>query len=142
MHRSVDPDPAARAPVSCEVATADRRIVAHQSRPLPDGATLISFVDITDTRALEGALRAQKSALAEAEQLKREFVGNVSYELRTPLTTIIGYADLLERGDEGLSERARAIAAVFTSAGAEARASGEIQVELWRKFVFITPMIV
>lgn len=40
----------------------------------------------------------------------------------------------------GLSERARAIAAVFTGAGVEARASGEMQVELWRKFVFITTM--
>jgi signal transduction histidine kinase len=106
--RVTDAGSASRAPATEELATADQRVVAFQSRPLPDGATLISFVDITDTRALEGALRAQKSALAEAEQLKREFVGNVSYELRTPLTTIIGYADLLERGDEGLSERARA----------------------------------
>src|SRR5262245_42752037 len=40
----------------------------------------------------------------------------------------------------GLSERARAIAAVFTGAGVETRASGEMQVELWRKFVFITTM--
>lgn len=106
--RVTDPGSASRAPATEELTTADQRIVAFQSRPLPDGATLISFNDITDTRALEGALRAQKAALAEAEQLKREFVGNVSYELRTPLTTIIGYADLLERGDEGLSERARA----------------------------------
>ena len=40
----------------------------------------------------------------------------------------------------GLSPRATEIAAVFTGAGAEARASGEIQLELWRKFVFITTM--
>ena len=40
----------------------------------------------------------------------------------------------------GLSERARAIAALFSGAGAEARASGEMQLELWRKFVFITTM--
>jgi signal transduction histidine kinase len=115
--RITDPDPKARAPVSEEVVTADRRVVAWQSRPLPDGATLISFADVTDTRQLEGALRDRESALADAERLKREFVGSVSYELRTPLTTIIGYSELLERGAEGLGERARGhVAAVRAAA--------------------------
>jgi len=105
--RVTDPEPKARAPVSEEVVTADRRIVAFQSRPLPDGATLIGFSDVTDTRRLEGALREREAALAETERLKRDFVGNVSYELRTPLTTIIGYSELLERTGEGLTERGR-----------------------------------
>ena len=115
--RVTDPDPKARAPISEELTTADARIVAFQSRPLPDGATLIGFVDVTDTRHLEGALREREAALAEAERLKREFVGNVSYELRTPLTTIIGYSELLERGGEGLTERGRGhVAAVRAAA--------------------------
>jgi hypothetical protein len=115
--RITDPDPAARAPVLGEVVTGDKRIVAFQSRPLPDGATLIGFSDITDTRRLEGALRDREGALSEAERLKREFVGSVSYELRTPLTTIIGYSELLERGADGLSERGRGhVAAVRTAA--------------------------
>ncbi|MEP6967573.1 MAG: PAS-domain containing protein [Pseudomonadota bacterium] len=103
--RIADPDPVARTPVSREVTTADRRIVAFQSRPLPDGATLVSFTDVTDTRALEAALADRQSALDEAERLKREFVGSVSYELRTPLTTIIGYSELLGRDAEGLTKR-------------------------------------
>ncbi|HEY5107151.1 MAG TPA: ATP-binding protein [Caulobacteraceae bacterium] len=115
--RITDPDPAARAAVLGEVVTGDKRIVAYQSRPLPDGATLISFADITATRHLEGALRDREAALAEAERLKREFVGSVSYELRTPLTTIIGYSELLERGADSLSERGRGhVAAVRTAA--------------------------
>ena len=114
--RVTDAEPKARAPVSDELATADRRIVAFQSRPLPDGATLISFVDVTDTRHLERALHEREAALAEAERLKRDFVGNVSYELRTPLTTIIGYSELLERAGEGLSERGRGHVAAVRSA--------------------------
>ncbi|WP_395674165.1 ATP-binding protein [Phenylobacterium sp.] len=114
-----DPDPAARAPMSGEVKTSDSRIVAYQSRPLPDGATLIAFTDVTDARRLESALAAREAALAEAERLKRDFVGNVSYELRTPLTTIIGYSELLERSGEGLSERGRAHAAAVKSAATQ-----------------------
>jgi hypothetical protein len=115
--RVTDPEPKARAPVSEELTTADARIVAFQSRPLPDGATLIGFVDVTDTRQLEAALQDREAALAEAERLKRDFVGNVSYELRTPLTTIIGYSELLERGGEGLSDRGRGhVAAVRQAA--------------------------
>jgi hypothetical protein len=115
--RVTDPEPKARAPISEELTTADARIVAFQSRPLPDGATLIGFVDVTDSRQLEAALQDREAALAEAERLKRDFVGNVSYELRTPLTTIIGYSELLERGGEGLSERGRGhVAAVRQAA--------------------------
>ena len=102
-----DTDPTARVPVSGETRSSDRRIIAFQSRPLPDGATLIAFTDVTDTRELERALVERSAALSEAERLKRDFVGNVSYELRTPLTTIIGYAELLDHAAEGLSERAR-----------------------------------
>ena len=102
-----DPDPTARVPISGETRSSDRRIIAFQSRPLPDGATLVAFTDVTDTRELERALVERSAALSEAERLKRDFVGNVSYELRTPLTTIIGYAELLDHAAEPLSDRAR-----------------------------------
>jgi len=114
-----DPDPSARAPMSGEVRTSDSRIVVYQSRPLPDGATLIAFADVTDARRLESALAARSAALAEAERLKRDFVGNVSYELRTPLTTIIGYSELLERSGENLSERGRAHAGAVRAAATQ-----------------------
>ena len=117
--RVADPDPQARAPISGEVKTSDSRIVVYQSRPLPDGATLIAFTDVTDARRLESALAARSAALADAERLKRDFVGNVSYELRTPLTTIIGYSELLERSGENLSERGRGHAAAVRAAATQ-----------------------
>lgn len=117
--RVADPDPSVRAPMSGEVKTSDSRIVVYQSRPLPDGATLIAFIDVTDTKRLENALAARSNALAEAERLKRDFVGNVSYELRTPLTTIIGYSELLERSGENLSERGRGHASAVRAAATQ-----------------------
>ena len=104
--RVADTDPQARAPMSGEARTSDSRIVVYQSRPLPDGATLIAFADVTDARKLESALADRSAALAEAERLKRDFVANVSYELRTPLTTIIGYSELLEHSGD-LSDRSK-----------------------------------
>jgi signal transduction histidine kinase len=125
--RITDPDPRARAPWEDELTTAERRVVAFQSRPLPDGATLIGFADITDTRRLEEALRDREAALAEAARLKRAFVGSVSYELRTPLTTIIGYAELLERDEDGLAEKERGyIGAVRAAASHLARSINDV----------------
>lgn len=125
--RVTDTDPQARAPLTGEARTSDRRVISYQSRPLPDGATLLAFADITDTRALEGALVDRSAALDEAERLKREFVGNVSYELRTPLTTIIGYAEMLDRMGEALNARARDhVAAVRVAAGHLARSIDDV----------------
>jgi signal transduction histidine kinase/PAS domain-containing protein len=117
--RVADPDPQAREPISGETRTSDQRIVAFQTRPLPDGATLIGFDDVTATRNLQQALMDRSEALSEAERLKRDFVGNVSYELRTPLTTIIGYSELLESLGDALPERSRGHVASVRAAAAQ-----------------------
>lgn len=104
--RIADPDPESRVPISGEGATADGRMAAWQTRPLPDGATLVAFSDVTARRGLERALQEREAALEASQALKREFVGNVSYELRTPLTTIVGYSELLEATGQ-LPERSR-----------------------------------
>jgi signal transduction histidine kinase len=125
--RVADPDPRARIAMSGEAKTSDDRIVAFQSRPLPDGATLIAFADITDTRRLEKAVAERSAALEEAERLKRDFVGNVSYELRTPLTTIIGYSEMLDRAGEALPERSRGhVASVRAAASQLARSIDDV----------------
>lgn len=94
--RVTDTDPLARAPQKGEVKVSDGRLAQWRTQPLPDGATLVAFSDITATRQLEKAIEDRDEALNESVRLKRDFVANVSYELRTPLTTIVGYADLLQ----------------------------------------------
>ena len=63
--------------------------------PLPDGATLVTFHDVTDSVNVERALRERNEALEDADKIKVDFVHHVSYELRSPLNTIIGFVYLL-----------------------------------------------
>jgi signal transduction histidine kinase len=68
---------------------------------LPNGQVMMTFVDITDSANVEKALKDKNEALQRADQLKNEFVQHVSYELRSPLTNIIGFTELLALPDTG-----------------------------------------
>jgi len=63
-----------------ELALGDRAVV-FSARPLADGGTLLVLSDVSDLRRLE--------------TIRRDFVANVSHELKTPLTAIAGYAETL-----------------------------------------------
>ncbi len=69
--------------------------------PLPDGNALLAMLDITDSRKIERVLRERADALEEADRVKTAFLANMSYELRTPLTSISGFAEMLEQGFGG-----------------------------------------
>ena len=69
--------------------------------PLPDGNALFTMIDVTDSRMIEAALRERNEALVQADKLKTDFVSKMSYELRTPLTSIAGFTEMLANGYAG-----------------------------------------
>ena len=77
---------------------ADGRTLEFAGVPLPDGNGLLTVLDITDSQKAEEALKQRAAALEEADALKTRFLANMSYEFRTPLTSIGGFAELLEAG--------------------------------------------
>jgi signal transduction histidine kinase len=87
---------------------ADGRTLEFAGVPLPDGNGLLTVLDITDSQKAEEALKQRAAALEEADAMKTRFLANMSYEFRTPLTSIGGFAELLEAGLGGdLTESGR-----------------------------------
>ncbi len=82
-----------------ETNAAARRLLGYgETEPLPaEGGTLLVLSDVTDVRRLE--------------TIRRDFVANVSHELKTPLTAIAGYAETLaaESSDSQTTGFSRAI---------------------------------
>jgi signal transduction histidine kinase len=67
------------------------RTLALTARPLPDGGAVLALLDLTTRRRLE--------------TIRRDFVANVSHELKTPLTVISGFAETLLDADIGPEQR-------------------------------------
>ena len=86
----------------------DGRNLTFAGMPLPDGNGLLTVLDVTASRQAEEALRERNRALEQADAVMTRFLANMSYEFRTPLTSIGGFAELLNAGIGGeLTDQAR-----------------------------------
>ncbi|MGH6879122.1 MAG: ATP-binding protein, partial [Rhizomicrobium sp.] len=83
------------------VERSDGSVLALSFAPLPDGATLITFADVTDRFRIESALRDRAEALEAADRLKSDFVYHASFLFRDPLNAVHGFASLLAAGQAG-----------------------------------------
>jgi signal transduction histidine kinase len=79
-------------PPSTEIRV-DDRILALTARPLSSGGAVVALFDLTPTRRLE--------------TVRRDFVANVSHELKTPLTVIAGFAETLLDDEVPADQRRR-----------------------------------
>lgn len=84
-----------------EIRFKDGRHFDFASIPLPDGNALLIMLDVSDSRKMESALRERNEALEAADKVKTAFLSRMSYELRTPLTSIGGFGEMLQAGYAG-----------------------------------------
>ena len=83
------------------IELADGRTLDFTGVPLPDGNGMLTVLDVTASQQAEVALRERNRALEEADAVMTRFLANMSYEFRTPLTSIGGFAELLTSGIAG-----------------------------------------
>jgi signal transduction histidine kinase len=90
-----------RSDKQARITRADGKLIDYAIVRLPDGQTMMTFLDVTESANYQRVLKERNDALVTADRLKDAFVQNVSYELRSPLTNIIGFADMLASGFAG-----------------------------------------
>ncbi len=72
-----------RATNRAEMTAEDGRIFLIQLTPIPEVGSVITMHDITNLKKLD--------------RIKSDFVSTVSHDLRSPLTAILGYVELIDR---------------------------------------------
>jgi signal transduction histidine kinase len=124
-----------------QVQLSDGRTLEFAGVPLPDGNGLLTVLDVTDSKKAEDVLRERASALEEADAVKTRFLANMSYEFRTPLTSIGGFAELLQGGIAGeLSAQAQDYVAAILSAVDRLRAQIESVLDLTQSEAGLLPI--
>ncbi|HMB47286.1 MAG TPA: ATP-binding protein [Afifellaceae bacterium] len=82
-------------PLSGRMDRPDGSVVEYSTVTLAHGMTMLIFVDVTDSARVQKVLSERNEALEAADRLKSDFIQHVSYELRSPLTSIIGFAEMI-----------------------------------------------
>ncbi len=76
----------------------DGRVIDYASVPLPDGAMLYTYMDVSDSIRIERALRERNEALERTDRMNAAFISNITHELRSPLGTLISMTEVLSQG--------------------------------------------
>lgn len=79
---------------------------AVKAFPLPDNCVALVFENVTERRQQEEELRRTREQADAANQAKSQFLAHMSHEIRTPLNGILGFAELLRRGERSEVQRA------------------------------------
>ena len=122
---------AERVEISGEMQRSDDVTLHFAAVPMPDGATLMSFVDMTDSLRAEQSLLERNEALTTAARLKTDFISHVSYQLIVPLTSIMGFAEAMKAGIAGeVSQRQAYYLGNVLAASAELKTQIDNMVDL------------
>ena len=96
------------------------RTLSTSKAPLLDNegqviGVLAIYSDITQRKKLEDSLKIQKEKAEVANRAKSEFIANMSHDIRTPLSGIIGVSSILE--DEAKDETIKEYAHMLNISG-------------------------
>ncbi|MDG0870726.1 GAF domain-containing protein [Candidatus Lucifugimonas marina] len=83
------------------------RVAAQVSGPIAGAVARQRELELAEERQRRETAELEAAALAELSETKSNFVGAMSHELKTPLTSIVAFSDILSRdNDKGLEGRA------------------------------------
>ncbi len=102
-----------------KLTLSDGRQLEAFHAPLPDGAAMLRYIDVSDVAKVQQTLAARADLMEEASRAKSDFLATLSHQARTPLTTISGFAELLAGGMVGdLNKRQQEYAGAIVTASA------------------------
>lgn len=88
----------ARKPTRGRLERGDSMVLDYASVPLPDGAMLYTYLDVSDSIRIERALRDRNEALERTDRMNAAFISNITHDLRSPLGTLISMTEVLAQG--------------------------------------------
>lgn len=88
-----------------EFKLSDGRVFLFSITKLTGEQRLLSYLDVTEARARENALRDAEQRAQIAARSKMEFLSSIGHDIRTPMNGITGMAELLANSDLNMRQR-------------------------------------
>lgn len=83
-----------------ERARPNGTVIEVRGTPLPGGGFVTTYTDVTERKTWEASLEAAKQKAEDANRAKSAFLNMVTHDLRTPLTSIRSFAEILSDDPE------------------------------------------